>query len=89
VPAQDGGQPRRRAHADELDLRPGQQRAADGVHQLRHPVPGTRDLILKDAAAATGDDKATLEAVANSPLVYPSAAEMAKLRSYVSSPTGR
>jgi spermidine/putrescine transport system substrate-binding protein len=46
------------------------------------PVPGTRELVLKDAAAATGDDKATLEAVANSPLVYPSTAELAKLRNY-------
>jgi spermidine/putrescine transport system substrate-binding protein len=46
------------------------------------PVPGTREIIQQLAAAATGEEKATLEAVASSPLVYPSAAELAKLRNY-------
>ncbi|HEX6469375.1 MAG TPA: spermidine/putrescine ABC transporter substrate-binding protein [Streptosporangiaceae bacterium] len=46
------------------------------------PVPGARDLIRSDAAKATGDDKKSLEQVADSPLVFPSDADYAKLHSY-------
>ncbi|GAA2860473.1 spermidine/putrescine ABC transporter substrate-binding protein [Streptosporangium fragile] len=46
------------------------------------PVPATKDLVLADAAKASGDDKAALEQIANSPMIYPSESDMAKLRSY-------
>jgi len=46
------------------------------------PVPSTKDVIAKDAAAATGDDKKTLEAILSSPLVYPTQADLAKLKRY-------
>ena len=46
------------------------------------PVPATKDLVLADAAKAKGDDKESLEQIANSPLIYPSEADQAKLRSY-------
>jgi spermidine/putrescine transport system substrate-binding protein len=46
------------------------------------PVPATKDLVLADAAKAKGDDKASLEQIAASPLIYPSEADQAKLRSY-------
>jgi spermidine/putrescine transport system substrate-binding protein len=47
------------------------------------PVPAVQDIIKSDAAKAKGDDKATLEAVANSPLVWLSAADYARLKNYV------
>ncbi len=43
------------------------------------PVPTAQEQIRKDAAAASGEDKATLEAVAESPLVFPTEADYAKL----------
>ena len=43
------------------------------------PVPAAREQITKDAAAASGEDKASLEAVAKSPLVFPTAADYARL----------
>ncbi|GAA2581519.1 spermidine/putrescine ABC transporter substrate-binding protein [Winogradskya consettensis] len=46
------------------------------------PVPAAQAQITKDAAASTGDDKASLEAVASSPLVFPGAADYAKLHYY-------
>lgn len=46
------------------------------------PVPATKDLVLADAAKAKGDDKASLEQLADSPLIYPSEADQARLRSY-------
>lgn len=46
------------------------------------PVPSTRDIIRADAAKATGEDKAAWEELVDSPLVYPSAADYAKLHSY-------
>ncbi|WP_187369718.1 polyamine ABC transporter substrate-binding protein [Fodinicola acaciae] len=46
------------------------------------PVPSTQQVIRADAAAATGDDKESLEAVASSPLVYPSASDYARLHSF-------
>ena len=42
--------------------------------------PGTSSQA--DAAKATGEDKKTLQAVADSPLVFPSEADYAKLRHY-------
>ncbi|MCW2858580.1 MAG: extracellular solute-binding protein family 1 [Actinoallomurus sp.] len=46
------------------------------------PVPAAKDVITAQAASATGSKKTTLEAVANSPLVFPSDADYAKLRHY-------
>jgi spermidine/putrescine transport system substrate-binding protein len=47
------------------------------------PVPAAQDLIKADAAAAkSAEDKATLEAVATSPLVFPSDADYQKLHYY-------
>ncbi|WP_308287246.1 polyamine ABC transporter substrate-binding protein [Actinomadura parmotrematis] len=46
------------------------------------PVPATRQYVLADAAKATGDDKADLERLASSPLVFPSEADMARLRNF-------
>jgi spermidine/putrescine transport system substrate-binding protein len=46
------------------------------------PVPGAQAVIKSDAAAASGDDKATLEAVASSPLVFPADADYNKLHYY-------
>ncbi|GGQ73910.1 polyamine ABC transporter substrate-binding protein [Couchioplanes azureus] len=43
------------------------------------PVPAARERIQQDAAAASGDRRAELQAVAQSPLVFPSAADYAKL----------
>jgi spermidine/putrescine transport system substrate-binding protein len=42
-----------------------------------------QDIIKSDAASAKGSDKATLEAVATSPLVWLSAADYARLKNYV------
>jgi spermidine/putrescine transport system substrate-binding protein len=46
------------------------------------PVPDAQEQIRKDAAAAKGEDKASLEAVAESPLVFPTEADYAKLHYY-------
>jgi spermidine/putrescine transport system substrate-binding protein len=46
------------------------------------PVPATKPLIEADAAKAKGEDKEALEALATSPLVFPTDADMAKLRTY-------
>ncbi|ROO83424.1 spermidine/putrescine transport system substrate-binding protein [Actinocorallia herbida] len=46
------------------------------------PVPGTKEFIRQDADAASGEDKETLEALIESPLVYPTDADLAKLRRY-------
>jgi spermidine/putrescine transport system substrate-binding protein len=46
------------------------------------PVPAAQTTIKSDAAAATGDDKATLEAIASSPLVFPSDVDYKKLHYY-------
>ncbi|MGV9309271.1 MULTISPECIES: ABC transporter substrate-binding protein [unclassified Nonomuraea] len=47
------------------------------------PVPATKDIVLADAAKATGEDKQALQQVAESPLIYPSEADLAKMRSYL------
>jgi len=46
------------------------------------PVPGAQDVIKTDAAAATGDDKAFLDSLSSSPLVFPSADDYKKLHYY-------
>ncbi|MEU8378533.1 spermidine/putrescine ABC transporter substrate-binding protein [Streptosporangium sp. NPDC048865] len=46
------------------------------------PVSSAKDLVLADAAKAKGDEKKALEQIAESPLIFPSEADMAKLRSY-------
>lgn len=46
------------------------------------PVPAAQELMKKKAEAATGDDKTTLTAVADSPLVFPTEADYAKLHYY-------
>ncbi|MEV4351184.1 spermidine/putrescine ABC transporter substrate-binding protein [Actinoplanes sp. NPDC049596] len=47
------------------------------------PVPGAQAQMRSDAAKLTGDDKETQLAVANSKLVFPTAAEYGKLHYYV------
>jgi spermidine/putrescine transport system substrate-binding protein len=46
------------------------------------PVPKAQEQIRQDAAKASGEDKKSLEAVANSPLVFPTEADYAKLHYY-------
>jgi spermidine/putrescine transport system substrate-binding protein len=46
------------------------------------PVPAAKDVITTQAAGATGSKKKTLEALATSPLVFPTDADYAKLRHY-------
>jgi spermidine/putrescine transport system substrate-binding protein len=46
------------------------------------PVPATKALIAQDAQKATGEDKKNLERLGSSPLVFPSASDMARLRHY-------
>jgi spermidine/putrescine transport system substrate-binding protein len=46
------------------------------------PVPDAKQLIQQDAAAASGDDKATLEGVLSSPLVFPTEADLSKAHRY-------
>jgi spermidine/putrescine transport system substrate-binding protein len=47
------------------------------------PVPSVQDVIKKAAASAAGDDKQSLLEVADSPLVWLSDADYARLKSYV------
>lgn len=54
----------------------------EGVNYIS-PVPAARPIIQKAADAATGSDKKTLTEVATSQLVWPSAAEYARLKHYV------
>ncbi|GII80496.1 ABC transporter substrate-binding protein [Sphaerisporangium rufum] len=46
------------------------------------PVPATQDLIRKDAAGADGEDRESLKLLAGSPLIFPAAADLARLRTY-------
>lgn len=43
------------------------------------PVPAAREQIREDAARASGEDRAALEAVANSPLVFPAPSDYGRL----------
>ncbi|MEU4424861.1 spermidine/putrescine ABC transporter substrate-binding protein [Actinoplanes sp. NPDC024001] len=47
------------------------------------PVPAAQQQIRKDAAELSGDDRAELQQVADSPLVFPSEDDYAKLHYYV------
>jgi spermidine/putrescine transport system substrate-binding protein len=47
------------------------------------PVPSVQAIIQADAAKATGSNKATLEQVASSPLVWLTHADYARLKPYV------
>ncbi|MEU6484188.1 spermidine/putrescine ABC transporter substrate-binding protein [Streptomyces sp. NPDC046887] len=44
------------------------------------PVPAARDVIVREAAAATGERRAALEALSTSPLVFPSESDQSRLR---------
>lgn len=46
------------------------------------PVPAARQVIERDAAKASGEDKKTLRQVADSPLVFPTPKDYAKLYHY-------
>lgn len=50
--------------------------------QYVSPVDGVQDVFKQKATTATGKDKETLEAMINSPLMFPSEADLAKLRGY-------
>jgi spermidine/putrescine transport system substrate-binding protein len=45
-------------------------------------VPAAKQVLLDKAAKASGDDKDTLKTLADSPLVFPTAADYAKLKHY-------
>ncbi|MEU6062280.1 spermidine/putrescine ABC transporter substrate-binding protein [Streptomyces sp. NPDC047097] len=44
------------------------------------PVPAARDVIVREAAAATGERRAALQALSTSPLVFPSESDQSRLR---------
>lgn len=46
------------------------------------PVPAARDVILQDAASASGADAEVLRTLADSPLVFPSDEDLTKLKRY-------
>ena len=46
------------------------------------PVPATKPIIEEHARAAKGEEKADLERLSTSPLVFPSQADLARLRNY-------
>jgi spermidine/putrescine transport system substrate-binding protein len=46
------------------------------------PVPAGKEIIQKDAAKATGSDKAILDKVLSSPLVYPTPELAAQVHRY-------
>ncbi|MBG0828606.1 spermidine/putrescine ABC transporter substrate-binding protein [Planomonospora sp. ID67723] len=48
------------------------------------PVPAVKDLLTAKAAGLKGEDKKALEAMVESPLVFPSEADYTKLHGYVS-----
>lgn len=54
----------------------------DEFIQYVTPVPTVQDLLREKAAKAQGEEKQTLEDMVNSPLMFPSEADYAKLRSY-------
>ncbi|NUP63818.1 MAG: spermidine/putrescine ABC transporter substrate-binding protein [Nonomuraea sp.] len=54
----------------------------DEFIQYVTPIPAVQDLLREKATAAKGEDKKALEQMVDSPLMFPSAADYAKLRSY-------
>ncbi|WP_113704438.1 polyamine ABC transporter substrate-binding protein [Nonomuraea lactucae] len=55
----------------------------DEFIQYITPVPAAREILRTKAAKATGEGKESLEQMVNSPLMFPSEADYAKLHSYV------
>jgi spermidine/putrescine transport system substrate-binding protein len=54
---------------------------AEGINYIT-PVSDAQAFIKKDAAAASGDDRTTLEYLATSPLIFPTADEFSRLHRY-------
>ncbi|MFC7588967.1 spermidine/putrescine ABC transporter substrate-binding protein [Nonomuraea antimicrobica] len=54
----------------------------DEFIQYVTPVPAVQDLLREKAKTATGEDKKALEDMVDSPLMFPTEADYAKLRSY-------
>ena len=46
------------------------------------PIPATQRLIAQEAARATGDDREDLTRLSTSPLIFPTEADLARLRRY-------
>ncbi|WP_067632083.1 extracellular solute-binding protein [Actinomadura latina] len=46
------------------------------------PIPSTQEILKQKAAQATGDDKKDLTRLSTSPLIFPSEADLARLRRY-------
>lgn len=47
------------------------------------PVPAVKDMMASKMDGMTGEDKEAMESMMNSPLIFPSDADYAKLRSYI------
>jgi spermidine/putrescine transport system substrate-binding protein len=58
--------------------------AADVTEYVNYitPVPAAQGIVAHDAAMASGSDKKTLQQIATSPLVFPTAADYSKLYRY-------
>ncbi|HEX4817790.1 MAG TPA: spermidine/putrescine ABC transporter substrate-binding protein [Nonomuraea sp.] len=54
----------------------------DEYIQFVTPVPAVQDLLREKAASAAGEDKKALEDMVDSPLMFPTEADYAKLRTY-------
>lgn len=54
---------------------------AEGINYIT-PVTDAQQYIKQDAAAATGNNKKTLEYLANSPLIFPTQSEFSRLHRY-------
>nr|BFE87412.1 hypothetical protein GCM10020093_100130 [Planobispora longispora] len=52
--------------------------------QFVTPVPAVKELLSTKAAGLSGEDKEALEAMIESPLIFPSEADYAKLHGYIS-----
>jgi spermidine/putrescine transport system substrate-binding protein len=58
--------------------------AADLVEGINYitPVPSAKEILQAKAAKASGEDKTTLEDLVDSPLVFPTEADLAKTKQY-------
>jgi spermidine/putrescine transport system substrate-binding protein len=54
----------------------------DEFIQFVTPVPAVQDLLREKAKTAQGEDKKALEQMADSPLMFPTEADYARLRGY-------
>lgn len=61
----------------------------DEYIQFVTPVPAVQDLLRKKADSATGEDKQALLDMVDSPLMFPTEADYAKLRTYTSLTTAQ